>query len=123
MGDGAESTKSNPDHPFQTPELKGLRGDAAFFARADAVATFLAQEGRLPKKSDADRTAALLAEWLTNQRQYRHGRGAGVESFTEERKAYLDRVAPGWDVMRRKDSFEDNAADRKSTRLNSSHWE
>lgn len=110
MGDHADSAVYHPDHTLQALDLKGLRGNAGFFVRADAVAAFVARERRFPKKSDADATAVLLAEWLANQRQYRHGRGVGVGSFTDERKAYLDRVAPGWDVMRKTDSFEDSAA-------------
>lgn len=89
--------------PRLTPGRRALLDDVApgwfepmvepWHDRADALAVFRGRTGRWPSGAAADADERKLGSWLYNQRSRAK---AGARWFTPERRAYLDRVAPGW---------------------------
>jgi len=67
------------------------KSDEHFFAKADECAVWVAEHGRLPKRTDTP-----WGTWLLNRRQ-----DARIGRLSPERRAYLDQVLPGWDAQRK----------------------
>lgn len=66
--------------------------------RADEVAAFVEEHGRLPRDTQRDPHQAKLAKWLIYQRAKSLGKHPG---WQEDRRAILDVIAPGWEARRR----------------------
>lgn len=67
--------------------------ETAWYRNADALGAFLRKHGRWPSKSGANEERRL-GSWLHNRRQDARTR----EGLSRDRLAYLDRVAPNWNV-------------------------
>lgn len=71
-----------------------------FEARARACGEWVAAHGRLPSTAANDPAERRVANFLSQCRHAERG-GPGASAFTPERRALLDRYAPGWGAPRR----------------------
>ncbi|MHB8318063.1 MAG: hypothetical protein ACYDEP_02355 [Acidimicrobiales bacterium] len=102
----AARRKGNRSHTL-TPErrayldevLPGWAGDRSriFKGNVDQLAAWVEANGRWPKQGAADQTEKRLVEFLYGTRTAARGKGGENQTFTPERRAYLDEVLPGWE--------------------------
>ncbi|MHB8318067.1 MAG: hypothetical protein ACYDEP_02375 [Acidimicrobiales bacterium] len=113
-----QAGKSNPesDLELQIPEpevaitapeqrarvnkvLPGGEGDRSriFKRNVDELAAWVEANGRWPRGRAVDQTEKRLAEFLDHIRTAARGKGGEKQTFTPERKSYLDEVLPGWE--------------------------
>lgn len=82
-----------------------VRDDAKFRQRAEEVAAFRSQHGRLPRPGVREENS--LAVWLVHVRRAAHGKGC--LAWDETRCAIMDEALPGWRPQpRRIETFETN---------------
>jgi len=70
--------------------------EQAWNVKADSVAEFYREHGRWPAMgATVPANERSIGAWLNNQRVAARG-GKAHGAFTDERRAYLDQVVPGW---------------------------
>jgi hypothetical protein len=79
--------------------LPGWEGDPdqLFRDNVDRCAEWKEVNGRWPKYKAADPTEKQLARFLDHTRSAANGKGTSANAFTPKRRAYIDKVLPGWE--------------------------
>jgi hypothetical protein len=75
--------------------VSSITADEAWRDAADEVAAFHRTHSRWPRTAASDPVEKGLEAWLSTQGAQAGG-GTNAHLLTPDRRAYLDKVAPGW---------------------------
>ncbi|MHB8318065.1 MAG: hypothetical protein ACYDEP_02365 [Acidimicrobiales bacterium] len=125
-GKGGENQTFTPErHAYLDEVLPGWEGDRylpIFKSNVEQLAAWVEANGRWPRGRAVDQTEKRLAKFLSNTRTTARGKGGENQTFTPERRAYLDEVLPGWAGDRSLRVFRRNVDELAAWKKTNGRW-